>query len=1040
MKTVLKWISNLADHVFGYDYFISYAHSDGGNYPEKLAQNLRNNNYAVFLDKSDYHVGINLKAATKRRVRMSKYLILVGRPAAFDSIWVKRELEVSERNKTTPVVININDSVDHIPSENEVVQLIKERLFISEKIEGLDGDPTPNTIGRIIQSFEATRQDQKRNRFILFVALLFLGIAAVAIWQASVATSQRQLAETNQHKAESNEAEAKKQENLARQSATEAIAQENLARKNEAEAKRQERIAQENERRAREQEEIAIENRKEAERQRDFAQEQTIIAQLERDTANHRLLISAAQSLIRESSREVGAKSMVIARQAYYMNEKYDLGLKDQIDDVLRTKLSFRFHNEFDKQDDLINLTISADGRFLIGVNDFFQKVEMHLISGNTIRKTYESDAKGFSYGNNLMFHGDQLGFSAYREPGEIVWWRIAGDSMVHEKTYKVPSIDGLKYAFSSDGQKLAFTSADEVYLFTAGFASSLGQYPIRDEFSVDHAIDISDDGETVVFAQYKEESRKMHLYRWDLGVDSNPIDESFRMEMPFETLDDIQISPGKKFYAISGITVEGNGGVVLIETSGKKRKFKQFVEGESIANMAFSVDDNWLALGSQLSYMDEYPRPTGLTLCPLQTLKNAEEKPELACETTRFSSTVNNLRFLTRDLHQPFDGPDLFFSEGVKVHHWNDLNGGFPGRTSYHLKDEVVSGFAIHQDSLIVTGNAGSLRNWNLAFSDLSRSEIKYEEAYPWVFSQHGKFYASNDFEFMIVDTETTRKVFEQDGYVSKFDMSDNGASVAFISRDSLFVYESISNRLIYTIPVGSEVEFLALNQDGSVLAVLFPDNTVFVVDLITYDSNSIVSTYDIHKILFNSDSGLYALTENDHLLEANIDHNIFDRVEIGFHDVSDMIMASPETFYFTSYNEIYELDRASRNVKFVARLNHFANQLSIDSGGNTLAAIEEGGETIMLVDLKQKNKPVEVVLEGLEIYHIVIHPNGQEVYVETYNPANDGEINHYRIPTTQALIQKVDDVVWRQLEADDLFDVTASKLIDLILESDPE
>jgi hypothetical protein len=39
-RILIDPLSTLIDLVFGYDYFISYSHSDGANYPTKLADRL----------------------------------------------------------------------------------------------------------------------------------------------------------------------------------------------------------------------------------------------------------------------------------------------------------------------------------------------------------------------------------------------------------------------------------------------------------------------------------------------------------------------------------------------------------------------------------------------------------------------------------------------------------------------------------------------------------------------------------------------------------------------------------------------------------------------------------------------------------------------------------------------------------------------------------------------------------------------------------------------------------------------------------------
>ena len=85
----------LTDWIFGYDFFISYAHADGGNYPAELHARLEEiGGYKAFLDKTEFVPGIDLRRATRRRVRMSQKLVVVARPSALQSEWVHREVEI----------------------------------------------------------------------------------------------------------------------------------------------------------------------------------------------------------------------------------------------------------------------------------------------------------------------------------------------------------------------------------------------------------------------------------------------------------------------------------------------------------------------------------------------------------------------------------------------------------------------------------------------------------------------------------------------------------------------------------------------------------------------------------------------------------------------------------------------------------------------------------------------------------------------------------------------------------------------------------
>jgi hypothetical protein len=108
-RILIDQLRTLVDLIFGYDYFISYSRSDGANYPTKLADRLETFGYRTFLDNRFYVAGTDLQTATKRRVRMSKFLIVVGREKALKSEWVVKEVHRSLEANRVPILIDINE-------------------------------------------------------------------------------------------------------------------------------------------------------------------------------------------------------------------------------------------------------------------------------------------------------------------------------------------------------------------------------------------------------------------------------------------------------------------------------------------------------------------------------------------------------------------------------------------------------------------------------------------------------------------------------------------------------------------------------------------------------------------------------------------------------------------------------------------------------------------------------------------------------------------------------------------------------------------
>lgn len=184
----------IVDYLFGYDFFISYSHGDGKNYPRILAQMLESAGYSVFLDSVEYVAGVDLKLATRRRIRMSKKLVVIARPNALASDWVRREVEVCLDVKGTPIVVDIQRTIEAAADETAIKQLLRDKLYINEAVADIDGTPSQSTLDELIRSFGATRQETLRLRFVSYAAVLFLLVAMAAAWQSWLAVRRGEIA------------------------------------------------------------------------------------------------------------------------------------------------------------------------------------------------------------------------------------------------------------------------------------------------------------------------------------------------------------------------------------------------------------------------------------------------------------------------------------------------------------------------------------------------------------------------------------------------------------------------------------------------------------------------------------------------------------------------------------------------------------------------------------------------------------------------------------------------------------------------------
>ncbi|MBO9400517.1 TIR domain-containing protein [Shimia sp. R9_3] len=205
IASLVKFPRTLVDALFGYDFFISYAHADGTDYPEKLSQDLTKLGFQTHLDTRDYHVGADLGKLTEIRLKNSRNLVVVCRPMALEqSIWVRREIDAFEQRGQSVRLINVENAVeearDDPPSDTVAAWLSepmepggeKSRAEVLLRIEDISDAPDHqqrvpgfDIAERLQNAFRDRRQRTKRLRVLtgalgLFVVLsIGLGIASV---------------------------------------------------------------------------------------------------------------------------------------------------------------------------------------------------------------------------------------------------------------------------------------------------------------------------------------------------------------------------------------------------------------------------------------------------------------------------------------------------------------------------------------------------------------------------------------------------------------------------------------------------------------------------------------------------------------------------------------------------------------------------------------------------------------------------------------------------------------------------------------------
>lgn len=190
-------LRRLIDWTFGYDFFISYAHGDGQSYPARLKAQLEREgrDFTAFLDRDVYTAGDELNRATRRRVRMSRELVVVCRPQALKSHWVGKEVDAHLESGRVPLLINVNGALQDAEQDSPLARMAIDRdwIRVEESIADPDGEPSENCLAELSRAFKSTRQQTRRLRFFASAAVVFALVAAAALaFGVSAVQSARQ--------------------------------------------------------------------------------------------------------------------------------------------------------------------------------------------------------------------------------------------------------------------------------------------------------------------------------------------------------------------------------------------------------------------------------------------------------------------------------------------------------------------------------------------------------------------------------------------------------------------------------------------------------------------------------------------------------------------------------------------------------------------------------------------------------------------------------------------------------------------------------
>lgn len=198
--TLSRWVR----WAFGYDFFISYAHSDGARYATALAQKLEGYGFEVFLDRAAFAVGQNWQSIGDWTLKQTSKLILVGTADALESKPVLREVSKFSATGKSIIPIDVDGSLAERSEEAQVFAYLDGAVLRIERAEASaeDGGPSEIAINRVRHGFNIVRQHQRRIAFFAGVSLLLVVLAGTAVAFGLLANEAAQQADTERQIAE----------------------------------------------------------------------------------------------------------------------------------------------------------------------------------------------------------------------------------------------------------------------------------------------------------------------------------------------------------------------------------------------------------------------------------------------------------------------------------------------------------------------------------------------------------------------------------------------------------------------------------------------------------------------------------------------------------------------------------------------------------------------------------------------------------------------------------------------------------------------
>tara|TARA_R110002096_G_scaffold4493_16_gene20914 strand:+ start:12948 stop:15428 length:2481 start_codon:yes stop_codon:yes gene_type:complete len=179
----------IAAKIFGYDYFIAYAHADGKPYAVELEKAL-GDDWDCFLDVSDFLPGDELSSEDVFALKKTQCLIFLATPAAFESKWVQFELDTFHKTKRRVIPIDFGGRLA-AGKGKDLRFPFEDTIWIDEAEGAWESGPSDAVVQQVRKSFTGTRMIKKRIRTLRFTLAMFVILSLVAAYFAIESSFQR---------------------------------------------------------------------------------------------------------------------------------------------------------------------------------------------------------------------------------------------------------------------------------------------------------------------------------------------------------------------------------------------------------------------------------------------------------------------------------------------------------------------------------------------------------------------------------------------------------------------------------------------------------------------------------------------------------------------------------------------------------------------------------------------------------------------------------------------------------------------------------